>query len=79
MQSEELAQRQEMQYPPVTQMCVLLYKHEIEGRLYTSTHKLYQELLYLRDQYEMTDLEIYATPPMIYKMYGKYRYHIILK
>ena len=79
MQTEELTQRQEMQYPPVTQMCVLLYKHEIEGRLYTSTHKLYQELLYLRDQYEMTDLEIYATPPMIYKMYGKYRYHIILK
>lgn len=79
MQSEELVKRKEHNYPPETHMCTLLYKHEIEDRLYTSTHKLYQELLYLRDQYEMTDLEIYATPPMVYKMYGKYRYHIILK
>lgn len=79
MKEEELAQRSEYHYPPTTQMCTLLYKHEIEDRLYTSTHKLYQELLYLRDQYEMSDLEIFATPPMIYKMYGKYRYQIIMK
>lgn len=79
MQSETLAVRKKQKYPPITQMCTLMYKHEIEDNLYTSTHKLYQELLYLREQYEMDDLEIYATPPMIYKMYGKYRYHIILK
>jgi len=60
-------------------MCVLLYKHEVEKSVYTTVHKLYQELLYLREQYEMEDLEIYATPPSVYKMYGKYRYHIILK
>jgi hypothetical protein len=27
----------------------------------------------------MNDLEIYSTPPLIYKMFGKYRYNIILK
>ena len=27
----------------------------------------------------MKDLEIYSTPPLIYKMFGKYRYNIILK
>jgi len=79
MQTETLTTRKQQTYPPSTQMCTLMYKHEIEDNLYTSTHKLYQELLYLREQYTMDDLEIYATPAMIYKMYGKYRYHIILK
>jgi hypothetical protein len=27
----------------------------------------------------MDDLEIYSTPPLIYKIFGKYRYNIILK
>ena len=27
----------------------------------------------------MPGLEIYSTPPLIYKMFGKYRYNIILK
>jgi hypothetical protein len=27
----------------------------------------------------MKELEIYSTPPLIYKMFGKYRYNIILK
>jgi hypothetical protein len=27
----------------------------------------------------MNDLEIYSTPPLIYKMFGKYRYNIIIK
>lgn len=79
MQEEELAWRKTNAYPPHTDMCVLLYKHEIEERLYGATNKLYQELLFLKEQYEMEDLEIYTTPPLIYKIYGKYRYNIILK
>jgi primosomal protein N' len=74
-----MTKRYEQQYPPFTQMCALMYKHEIEERLHTTANKLYQELMYLRDQYKMKDLEIYATPPMIYRMFGKYRYNIILK
>jgi hypothetical protein len=27
----------------------------------------------------MDKLEIYSTPPLIYKIFGKYRYNIILK
>jgi hypothetical protein len=27
----------------------------------------------------MNNLEIYTTPPLIYKMFNKYRYNIILK
>ena len=33
----------------------------------------------LAQKYKMEDLEIYSTPPLIYKMFGKYRYNIILK
>jgi len=60
-------------------MCLLLYKNEIEERLHTSVNKLYQELLFLKEQYEMKDLELYTAPPMVYKMFGKYRYTIVMK
>ncbi len=79
MLETELERRKEYQYPPLVDLCSIMYKHEIEKSVYTTVHKLYQELLYLREQYEMKDLEIYATPPSMYKMYGKYRYQIILK
>ena len=77
--SAERYRRQERNYPPYVQMCVIMYKHEIEASLYTKVHKLYQELLYLREKFDLSDIEIYETPPTIYKMFGKYRYHIILK
>jgi hypothetical protein len=56
-----------------------LYKNEIEERLFNKVDKLYKELLYLKEKYMMNDLEIYSTPPLIYKIFGKYRYNIILK
>lgn len=79
MKKRELKYRKENNYPPFTQMCVLLYKHEKEKNLYTMSNKLYQELLFLKQSYDMEDLEIYATPPLIYKKFGKFRYNIILK
>ena len=79
MRTWELAYRKEHNYPPFTQMCVLLYKHEKEKNLHTIINKLYQELLFLRSKYDMEELEIYATPPLIYKKFGKFRYNIILK
>ena len=66
-------------YPPYGQVCVLLYKHEVEKRLHTSVSGLYKELLFLQQKYDMKELEIYTTPPMIYRIYGKYRYNVILK
>lgn len=58
---------------------MLLYKNEIESSVFKKVDTLYQELLYLQQRYQMQAMEIYATPPLIYKMFGKYRYHIILK
>lgn len=66
-------------YPPFAELCVILYKHDIEERLFTKVDTLYKELLYLKEKYQFHDLEIYSTPPLIYKIFGKYRYNIILK
>lgn len=65
-------------YPPFSEVCVLLYKNEIEEKLFNQTNKLYQELLFLKEKYQV-DCDIYATPPLIYKIFGKYRYNIIIK
>ncbi|USN55230.1 MAG: hypothetical protein H6765_01115 [Candidatus Peribacteria bacterium] len=79
MKTQELAYRKLHNYPPYTDMCIIRYKHEVEERLYNSVNKLNQELLFLKESYGMNQLEIYTTPPLVYKVYHKYRYNIILK
>lgn len=79
MKAIESDRRRQFEYPPYTQMCVLHYKNEIEHRTVSTTIKLFQELQYLRQAYEYTHLEIRATPPSIFKKFGKYRYTIVLK
>jgi primosomal protein N' (replication factor Y) (superfamily II helicase) len=66
-------------YPPFGELCVILYKNEIEESLFTKVDTLHKDLLYLKEKYGLKDIEIYSTPPLIYKMFGKYRYNIILK
>jgi len=66
-------------YPPYKEICVILYKNEIEERLFNKVDKLYKELLYLKEKYQIQDIEIYSTPPLIYKIFWKYRYNIIIK
>jgi primosomal protein N' (replication factor Y) len=75
----EYAFRKTYNYPPYSDLCVILYKNEIEGKVFAKVDTLYKELLYLAQKYQMKELEIYSTPPLIYKMFGKYRYNIILK
>lgn len=79
MKNYEDNRRKRFSYPPYSELCVLLYKHEIENKLYTTVNKLYQELLFLKSSYQQDHLEIYSTPPLIYKAFGKFRYHIVLK
>lgn len=76
---EENDFRKKYKYPPYTDLCVLLYRNEIEEKVFARVDKLHKELLYLKEKYQINDLEIYATPPLIYKIFGKYRYNIILK
>lgn len=79
-QEQENIFRKEHNYPPFWDLCVLLYKNEIEESLFKKVDTLHKELLYLRQKYQLDkDIEIYSTPPLVYKMYGKYRYHIVIK
>lgn len=76
---QERASRRLHGYPPFAELCVLLYKHEIEDSLFSQVNRLNQELLYLKEQGGYKDIELYATPPMIYKIFWKFRYNIIIK
>ncbi len=78
MDGEHLSRKHHL-YPPYGEMASLLYKHEIEERLFGQINKLYQELLYLKQTYGYDQIDIYPTPALIYKMYSKYHYTIILK
>ena len=71
--------RKDNRYPPFSDICVLMYKNEIEQKLYNQIDKLYKEILFLQKKYGLDDIEIYATPPLVYKVFGKYRYNIVMK
>ena len=66
-------------YPPYGELCIIKYNHENETSLHNAIQKLNQELQYLLQSYEYKDIEIYSSSPMIYKKFGKYYYHIVLK
>lgn len=76
---EENEFRRINKYPPYADLCVILYKNEIEEKVFNKVDQLHKELLYLAEKYKMNDIEIYSTPPLVYKMFWKYRYNIILK
>jgi hypothetical protein len=50
-------------------MCLILYKDEIEEKLYRKVDQLYKELLYLQEKYQLKEMEIYTTPALIYKVF----------
>lgn len=66
-------------YPPYGQICVILYKNSIEDRMFGAINKLYQEILLLKKSWWYEDIQIYAIPPLIYKMYNKFRYQIVVR
>lgn len=77
--AEDNVFRKANRYPPFGEICIILYKHEIEESLFKKVDTLYKELLYLKEKYWLKEIEIFSTPPLIYKMFGKYRYNIIIK
>jgi primosomal protein N' (replication factor Y) len=70
--------REQHYYPPYGELCVIKYKNENESTLHNSIQALTKELLYLQQSYEYPSLTIYATPPLVYKKFGKFYYHIIV-
>lgn len=77
--NEELKFRKDFGYPPYQEVCMILYKNEIEEKVFNNVSKLYQEILFLKEKFWYEDLEIYSTPPLVYKIFWKYRYNIIIK
>ena len=71
--------RQKHIYPPYGEICVILYKNSTEERMFGVINKLYQEILILKNIWWYEDIQIYAIPPLIYKMYNKYRYQIVIR
>ncbi len=65
-------------YPPFGELCVIKYKNENETTLHNSINNLHKELEYLKQMYEVTDITMYTTPPLVYKKFGKFYYHIVL-
>lgn len=76
---KELKYRKQYNYPPFGTFCLIHYKNKIEKSLFNKVNKLKKELSFLKEKYEMDELNIYSTPPLIYKKFGKYRYNIILQ
>lgn len=75
----EKEQRSILSYPPFVDICLFLYKDEVEEKLFNKIQTLYQEILYLQEKMERKDIAIIATPPLIYKLHGKFRYTILFK
>ena len=77
--AKEYKFRKQYSYPPFWELCLILYKDEIEQKLFNKVDQLYKELLYLQEKYQLKELEIYTTPPLVYKIFWKYRYNIVIK
>ena len=56
-----------------------MYKDEIEEKLFAKVDQLHKELMYLQEKYQLKELEMYTTSPLIYKIFGKYRYQVVIK
>jgi len=75
---KELEYRKQLNYPPYTDLAVIMYKSEIEDRLYRKISKLESELKYLIEK-EWQNIDIFPTPQLVYKKFWKYHYNIVLK
>jgi len=76
--NKELEYRKQFSYPPYAEITLILYKSEIEENLYKKISKLESELKYLIET-QNYDINIFSTPPLVYKKFWKYHYNIVLK
>lgn len=76
--TDEWAFRQAHHYPPYGELCIIKYNHHDENRLHNAIETLTKELRFLQQSYGYQQMEIYSTPPLVYKKFGKFYYHIII-
>jgi len=75
---QELKYRKMLFYPPFAELAVLIYKHQVEEKLYLKISKIESELKYLIQNLN-AEVEIFPTPQLVFKKFWKYHYNIILK
>lgn len=78
-EDEDKGFRSQHSYPPYGELCIIKYNHENETTLHSAIQKLHQELSYLQEVYGYQEIEMYTSSPLVYKKFGKFYYHIILK
>lgn len=66
-------------YPPHGELCLLIYRHEVESALYSKINKIFQEMMQIKMHEWYSEIEIYAIPAQVYKAYNKFRFQIIVK
>jgi len=71
--------RQRHHYPPYGELCIMIHRNEVESALLKKVSTIFHDMLALKQSMKRDDIEIYAIPAAIYKMYSKYRYQIIIK
>ena len=77
--AEDKIFRENNAYPPYGELCIIKYNHENETSLHNAIQNLYKELLYLQQSYSYEAIEIYTSSPLVYKKFGKFYYHLVLK
>lgn len=66
-------------YPPHGELCIFMYRNEVESAMYSKVHKLFQEIMQLKLLRKYDDIELYAIPAHVYKAHNKFRFQIIIK
>jgi hypothetical protein len=61
-------------------MCIIKYNHLNENALHTKMEMIAKEIALLIQYKDMTEtITVYTCPPLVYKKFDKYYYHIILQ
>lgn len=66
-------------YPPCGELCIFMYRNEVESTMYSKVHKLFQDIMQIKLLQKYENVEVYAIPAHIYRAYNKFRFQIIIK
>lgn len=66
-------------YPPHGELCIFMYRNEVESAMYSKVHKLFQDIMQIKLLQNYENIEVYAIPAHIYRAYNKFRFQIIIK
>jgi len=72
---KEIFSREQMGYPPFTRLCLIETKDKSEDKARGASEDFYKELIKYKKYLKITS----ASPAVIARLKGYYRYHIMIK